>query len=841
MVVRMFKELDNYLKNSEKITILLQNGDKIKGSVKITGDDYIIIKNETHVYGVAHRIIGMWEVECFSPAEVQNITSDVIIEKNDSLNKSNEDEYLFEQFSLMQDISKILGDLKENELKFKDIKMEFPSGIISDNLQDDKRKWNRINDQYHSSLKKNNLSQLSYLASELLELAQKYPQHSAFNYKAGMFYSLVNEHEKASCEFKNAFLKEPKSEFIYNAACEAFKSNTNEEVYYELGRYFNVVSLWEDIISWKQFCVSSINSENYYIFKNVMATTFGFLETNFNESNKEKYDLMIGSLMLVLIENKMYKKALKLKDLLGIQSFDNFSVIDLLESMLEGLPLHPDLEYDADTNALNEMLHSKYVIETHDNETQPYETEVVFKELDLKCGSIYSYKYDRGFGFIRDTNGTERYFYYKDILDDGIRSQTNTVQWGNEIKVLFEPSTGSEGQYTACKMPYEIMDNIIRLAEAFYKEGSLPNAIFDIKEALSFEPENQRCKDLCKKWEEEYNSKQIKGKKQIVNMQPKSAEEWHEKACLLLKLKQYEEAIQAFEKSKSSESDSSTTLYGKGIAYFNSHRYEEAIDCLEKSISIIPFNYRALFALSSAYLRADKLEKSIEYSNKATVLRPDIPQYRMNTANAFFLLEKYEESIDFLNKVLLLDQENYVAWSWKGAAHLKNDQPKEANYSIERALSINPMHSDSLFCKGYILSKEHRCEEALEYFDQALNLNPTNVKALTKRGFVLSYLSRHKEALESIEKAISLNWGNPKSWYYKGIAHLNAGEHEKAVEAFTTSLEIKPGVPRVMRSRSCALSKLGKESDVKMDSNIENTILYDDLMETYECEIKIPE
>ncbi|WP_298684613.1 lipopolysaccharide assembly protein LapB [uncultured Methanomethylovorans sp.] len=838
----MFKELDNYLKNSYKVTILLQNGDLIKGSIEVYGDDYIILKNETHVYGIAHRMIGMWEVETSSSPQIQDAASDTVPEKNDDLNRSDQDE-LLEHISAMQEINTILGSLKENGLELKHIKIEFPSGVGTEGVQDDKKKWNRINDQYRSSLKNNNLSQLSFLASELSELAQKYPQHGAFNYKAGMFYSLVNGHEKAACEFKNAFLKEPKPEFIYNAACEAFRADINEEVYFDLGLYFNVVSPWNDMISWKQFCLSAISTGNYYIFKKVMLAAFSSFENDFQDSDKEKYELMIGSLMLVLVENKMHKKALKLKALLGIRSFKDFSVIDLLESMLESLPLKPDPGYDNNINILNEMLRPKDIIAIGTNETQTYETELTFKEPGLKCGNIYSYKSDRGFGFLRDTDGIERYFYYMDIPDDELKSQVNTVQWGNEINVLFEPSTGSEGQYTACNIfPYKIMDNIIDLAEAFYKEGSLPNAIFEINEALSIDPDNHRCKELCKKWEDKSNSGKMNDKKQVVNIQPKSGEEWYEKACLLLKLKQYEEAIQAFDKSKSPGSDPSAKLYGKGIAYLNSHRYEDAIDCLEKAIAIIPVNYRALFALSSAYLRAGNLERSIEHSNKATSLRPDIPQYRMNTANALFLLEEYEGSIDYLNKVILLDPKNYVAWSWKGAAHLKNNQPKEANYSIEQALSINPMHADSLFCKGYILSKEHRCEEALQYFDQALKLDPTNVKALTKRGFVLSYLSRHKEALESIEKAISLNWGNSKSWYYKGIAYLNAGEYEKAVEAFNTSLEIRPDVARVMRSRSCVLSKLGNGSDAKVvetETNGVDTILYDDLIDTYECEIKI--
>ncbi|WP_370571662.1 tetratricopeptide repeat protein [Methanomethylovorans sp.] len=841
----MFKELDNYLKNSGKITVLLQNGERIKGSVEVSGDDYIIIKNETHVYGIAHRIIGMWKVESFSSAETQGVSSDIILEKNDHSDNTDENEYLFEHISAMQEINKILGDLKENDFQLKDIKMEFPSGIESDRVQEDKRKWNRINDQYRSSLKKNNFFHLSFLASELSELAKTYPQHGAFNCKAGMFYSLVNEHKKAANEFKTAFLAEPKPEFIYNAACEAFRANMNEKTYCDLGLYFNVVSPWDDVGTWKQFCLSAIISGNYYIFKRAMTATFCSLDTNAHEANKEKYDLMLGSLMLVLIENKMHKKALKLKDLLGMQSFEDFAVINLLESTIEGLSLQPDPEYDANTDLLKEKILSKGLTDICTKETQTCETEIPFKKLDLKYGNIYSYKSDRGFGFLRDANGTERYFYYMDILDDELRSQVDTVKWGNEINVLFEPSTGLEGQHIASKiLPYKIIDNIIGLAEAFYKEGSLPTAIFDIKEALSIEPENYRCKDLCKKWEKEYDSRQLKGKKQVVNMHPGSSEEWYEKACLHLKLKQYEEALQAFDNSKDSGSASSSTWYGKGIAYFNSRRYEEAIDCLERSIVINPLNHRALYAIGSAYLRAGKIEESIGFSNKAIALRPDIQQYRMNIPTALFLLEKYEESIDSFNKLLSLDPDNYIAWSWKGAAHLKSNQLKEARFSIERALSINPIHADSLFCKGYILSKEHRCEEALEYFDQALKLDPINVKALTKRGFVLSYLSRHKDALESIEKAISLNWGNPKSWYYKGIAYLNAGEYEKAVEAFNTSLEIKPGVVRVMRSRSCALLKLGKETDTKIveaETNGVDTILYDDLMEAYECEIKIVE
>ena len=841
----MFKELDNYLKNNEKITIILKNGQLITGCVEVSGNDHLIIRNKTHVYGIAHSMIGMWEVESFSSVKAQSASSANSSSKYDKPGNTEEFEHLFEHISAMQAINKILGDPTDNGSQLKDIKLEFPAGIESASILDDKRKWNRINDQYRSSVKNNNLCQLPFLASELSQLAEKYPLHGVFNCKAGMFYSLVNEHKKAACQFKNAFLKEPKPEFIYNAACEAFKSNPKEETYLYLGLYFNVIAPWDDVVSWKQFCLSAIGRGNYYIFKKVMALTFCSCDTNTQEENKEKYDLMIVSLMLVLIENKMYKKALKLKDLLGTSSFENFSVIDLLESMIEGLPLQPDTEYDDNTGFLKDKLDPTDPKDLCPEEIQTCKAEVSFRKLDLKYGNIYSYKSDRGFGFLRDDSGTERYFYYTDIQDDELRSRLNTVQWGNEISVLFEPSTGPEGQYTARNIfSYKIMENIIGSAEAFYKEGSLANAICEIKEALCIEPDSYRCKELCEQWEKEYDSRHPKEKKQVVNMKPESREEWYEKACFHLQLKQYEEALLAFDNSKYPGSDSSSGSYGMGIAYFNSRRYEEAIGCLEKAISLNPLDHRALYALGSAYLRAGEIERSIEHLNKANALRPDIIQYRMNMANALFLLGKYEGSIDSFNKLLFLDPDNYVAWSWKAAAHLKNDQLKEANSSIEKALSLNPIHADSLFCKGYILSKEDRCEEALEYFDQALRLDPVNVKALAKRCFVLSHLSRHKEALLSIEKAISLNRNNPKSWYYKGIAHLNAGEYEKAVEAFNTSLEIKPGVSRVLRSRSSALSKLGKGPDTKLpdaENDEEDTILFDDLIDTYDHEIQLVE
>jgi tetratricopeptide (TPR) repeat protein len=694
-----------------------------------------------------------------------------------------------------------------------------PSNFNFSGKQEHKKTWEKVNNQYRDALKNNNLSQLSYLAEEFSTIATAYPYCGIFNYKAGMFLSMVNSHESAAIEFMKAFLAEDKVEFIYNAACAALNAQDVESAYRYFGIYFKFVLPSMDLDAWMTFCLLAEKSNDFYIFSKVMEHNLMDLNSEDLDMRNNNWNLLIRSLIYVLYKRNDYKKAAHLKSLMDMEPLEKDQISQMLVSSFNGLNIIPCEKYD---NILEKVLSRP----SPQDESQNI-PEDICPEITSECGkttfisgNIYAFK-NEGYGFIRDSLGIERYFYHKDIIDEGIQSELSGVRWGNEIPVLFEPSTGKEGQAIAVKiLSQDIIDNIIKLAEAFAKEEDFVSALSHINEAIKLDPDNISAINLSEKWKKVCKTELSKGSKRF-SLNPTTTEEWYDKGVTHLQLGQYEDALMAFEHSSEKSSSLSSVCHAKGVAYFNSRRYDEALECFVKALEINPLNHKTWFGQGCCLMRKGEFAESLKYLEKAIEFRVDFEEAWTNKAISCFLLENYYDSIHAFDKVLQLNPDNSSAWSWKAAAHLKKDQYQEAYFSVSRSLDIAPYNAKSMFCKGYILSKEGNLEEALHWFERSLSSEPYNIKALTKKAFVLSGLNRNTEALEDIEAALELGRDNPKTWYYKGVILMNAGEYEQAIEALDRSLDIQPNVERVIRSQQSVLMKLGRNYDETLVSDFE--------------------
>ncbi|MBP1908576.1 tetratricopeptide repeat protein [Methanolobus bombayensis] len=841
-------ELKKYLKNGFEISLFLNDGKVVKGFVEDIGDSYIIVRNGNWVRGINIHSINMWEME----TDYKEVKSELATDfkpcvSNAEINVSSlpitADETI-ENLGLMAELNKLTMDFNKGStltgsFQLKDMDICLPSNLNFSGSQEHKKTWEKVNNQYRDALKNNNLSQLSYLAEELSTIAAAYPYCGIFNYKAGMFLSMINDNVSAAIEFMKAFLAEDRVEFIYNAACASLYAQDVESAYRYFGIYFNFVLPSMDLDAWITFCLLGEKANDFYIFSKVVEHNLMDLN-NKDLEMRNNWNLLIRSLIFVLYKRNDYKKAAHLKSLMDMVHLEKDQISQMLVSSFSGLNIISCEEYE---DILGKVSSRPSPPDDGKNIPEDMCPEIASesRKTTFMSGNIYAFK-NEGYGFIRDSEGIERYFYHKDIIDEGLQSELSSVRWGNEIPVLFEPSKGKEGQAIAVKILSQIiLDNIIKLAEAFAKEEDFVSALSHINEAIELDPDNITAVDLREKWKQVCKSELNKGSKRF-SLNPTTTEEWYDKGVTHLQLGQYDEALMAFEHSSEKSSSLSSICHAKGVAYFNSRRYDEALECFVKALEINPLNHRTWFGQGCCLMRKGEFAESLKYFEKAIEFRVDFEEAWTNKAISCFLLENYYDSIHAFDRALQLNPDNFSAWSWKAAAHLKKDQYQEAYFSVSRSLDIAPYHAESMFCKGYILSKEGNLEEALHWFERSLSSEPYNIKALTKKAFVLSGLNRNDEALEDIEAALELGRDNPKTWYYKGVILMNTGEYEQALEALERSLDIQPDVERVIRSQQTVLMKLGRNYDENLVSDLEcheDKVLEDFMADSCVSEIKV--
>jgi tetratricopeptide (TPR) repeat protein len=244
------------------------------------------------------------------------------------------------------------------------------------------------------------------------------------------------------------------------------------------------------------------------------------------------------------------------------------------------------------------------------------------------------------------------------------------------------------------------------------------------------------------------------------------SKEWLEEGIRLLKEKEYEDAIKAFDEAIEINSQYAPSWHNKGKALGKLKRYEEALIAFEKAIEINPKNANAWY-------------------NKGIVL---------------FDYEKYEDAIRADEKAIEINPKQASFWYNKGVALGKLERHEEALRAFEKALKIKPKHANAWYNKGIILYNNKKYEEALKAFEQTIGINPKHAKAWNNKGVMLSEkFSRYKDSIKAYSKAIDVS---PEyALAYSNLAEVNfeLGNLKSAVEGVETALEYDANLVPALR------------------------------------------
>ena len=230
--------------------------------------------------------------------------------------------------------------------------------------------------------------------------------------------------------------------------------------------------------------------------------------------------------------------------------------------------------------------------------------------------------------------------------------------------------------------------------------------------------------------------------------------EYIEKGAYFSSIKQYNNAIEYFDKAIKLNSKKSTPYFKKACALFHLKRYEEAINEYDKAFDVNKDskdlkekrekqNIFILTNKSSTLLKLQKYEKVIECCNLGLKLTQKEPLLYNNKGDALYYLKKYKEAINEYNKALEV---------------LNNSPDKETG--IKHLFGLYNNKGASLLALG-------RYEEAIDNYNKAIEFKPDHIEANANKLCPLYRLGRYQEAVETADKILGLDPKNQKAMYFK--------------------------------------------------------------------------
>jgi tetratricopeptide (TPR) repeat protein len=328
---------------------------------------------------------------------------------------------------------------------------------------------------------------------------------------------------------------------------------------------------------------------------------------------------------------------------------------------------------------------------------------------------------------------------------------------------------------------------------------------------------------------------------------PTEAEQWYQKGREYINSKNYDKAIEYFDKAIVIDPKNAKYWYFKGRALKFRGKFVEAIECFNRAIDIEPDNAEYWLAKGKVLDYLERYDKAIEYFDKAIVIDPKNAKYWYFKGRALKFRGKFEEAIEYFDKAIQIQPNHDKASREKVNALLSlgkfDEAAKYRKETLFRVLSDKPVEpppkvletnpsskeqaekgvSNSLngetdwHQKGNELYKEGRYDKAIECYDRALkgikskNDSP-NILAdiLANKGTALIKLEKYDESITEFDKALDVSPTHDKALENKGAALFRLGNHDEAMKHFDKALGINRNYPPALYGRGLVLYNQGR-------------------------------
>ena len=256
--------------------------------------------------------------------------------------------------------------------------------------------------------------------------------------------------------------------------------------------------------------------------------------------------------------------------------------------------------------------------------------------------------------------------------------------------------------------------------------------------------------------------------------------------------KEYDKAIEAYEKAVSINPKKDEAYYNMGNAYDDKKEYDKAIEAYVKAVSINPKKDGAYNNMGNAYSHKKEYDKAIEAYVKAVSINPKNDEAYYNMGNAYSHKKEYDKAIEAYVKAVSINPKKDGAYYGMGIAYRHKKEYDKAIEAYEKAVSINPKKDDAYYGMGIAYRHKKEYDKAIEAYEKAVSINPKKDGAYYTLGFAYYDKKEYNKAIEAYEKAVSINPKNDDAYYTLGLTYDIKKEYNKAIEAYEKALAINP-------------------------------------------------
>jgi len=238
--------------------------------------------------------------------------------------------------------------------------------------------------------------------------------------------------------------------------------------------------------------------------------------------------------------------------------------------------------------------------------------------------------------------------------------------------------------YNLIGMEYLFMDNLELAKENFIKclEEDLEDqsALYNVVYCFEFLDQNLEAIEYLTKY---------------IDRSPYSEIAWHQMGRLHYGIKDYENALRAFEFATYIDDEFLGAFMEKGKALERLKRYEDAIESYNRTIELDDPTSYALLRIGKSYEKLGNKTQALKYFNKTVHEDPLLDKGWIAITDFYVRQKNYQKALFYVNKALAIDDQNRLYWKRYATINRAINLFEEAEFGYRKAVEFGDYQLDT--------------------------------------------------------------------------------------------------------------------------------------------------
>jgi tetratricopeptide (TPR) repeat protein len=343
------------------------------------------------------------------------------------------------------------------------------------------------------------------------------------------------------------------------------------------------------------------------------------------------------------------------------------------------------------------------------------------------------------------------------------------------LKIALQYTDDYADVYNLIGMEYLFMDNLEMAKDSFIKclEEDLEDqsALYNVVYCFEFLDQNKEA---------------IAYLNQYIEKNPYSEIAWHQVGRLHYGLKEYEEALRAFNYATLIDDEFMGAFMEKAKALERLKQYAEAIESYERTIELDDATSYALLRIGKCHERLGNTALAIKYYNQ-TVHEDPLLDKGWIAITDFYVREKnFQKALFYVNKALAIDNQNQLYWKRYATINKEMNFFEEAEFGYRKAVEFGDYQLDTWLFWVDILQFLGEFNSAVQTLLQATEYFPEENEIEYRLAGLYFMIQDKTKAKFHLSNGLRLNFDNyiliedlfPMIWEEKTVQNYIA-KHKK--------------------------------------------------------------